>query len=706
MFDLYPYTNFHELNQDWILGILKKFENELKQAIDYKTIHYADPLQWNIITQYAPNTVVVDENTGIAYISKDAVPSGILLSDSNYWMVIFDYQKIYNKIMTGIAYNEKDSETANKDLLVNDLVWYHGDLYRVTKSINIGGRFIINGNIISTSIENLLSNYYGRERISQLINDTLNVSGDYTVNAGDIAETSNNRTEKVAVDREIDVDGNDSIHVDGNDSIHVDGNDSIHVGGTTTINRGGSVNEVNNSNRDLKVIGTNTETYEDTNTTNYKGKKIINAKDIDITAKSALIHFPTKTIDLATIGELTSFIDVTSCDEYGLESIGFNDDPTEMTRKFQAILNFATDSKYVVYIPGELELNITKVVGTRIRYILSYGSINGDIDLNYDSTQRIAQWYQINAVYGTITLRGFKSLTMFINYADTFKIEGLGNEPTLMSTAYCAFYMQTVKNFIITGNNKGWVNENKFYNLRCENLTIESTDADYHHNHNIFYGFVFEHTNVNIKQGSFNIFHDCRVETAGATDNSLTIGSTCYDNTFYRSWYSSPSPFYDILQSGITVDDKSRETFFLNSANQAIKNFFIYNLSPDNVPSGMTYENNKYTTSAFINKVIGNLTLNENIYITISGRFGIQLYDVNHNKYSGELDSHIHLGRGLKYSNGFISIATNVSNYNTAILIEKGVGTYYGEIVMYIAGQQTIPEFNLIINKKYNLVTQ
>lgn len=690
MFDLYPYTNFHELNQDWILSILKKFENELKQAIDYKTIHYADPLQWNITTQYAPNTVVVDENTGIAYISKDAVPSGILLSDSNYWMVIFDYQKIYNKIMTGIAYNEKDSETANKDLLVNDLVWYHGDLYRVTKSINIGGRFIINGNIISTSIENLLSNYYGRERISQLINDTLNVSGNYTVNAGDIAETSNNRTEKVTVDREIDVDGNDSIHVDG----------------TTTINRGGSVNEVNNSNRDLKVVGTNTETYEDTNTTNYKGKKIINAKDIEITANSALIHFPTKTINLATIGELTSFIDVTSCDEYGLESIGFNDTPTEMTRKFQAILNFATDTKYVVYIPGELELNITKVVGTRIRYILSYGSINGDIDLNYDSTQRIAQWYQINAVYGTITLRGFKSLTMFINYADTFKIEGLGNEPTLMSTAYCAFYMQTVKNFIITGNNKGWVNENKFYNLRCENLTIESTDEDYHHNHNIFYGFVFEHTNVNIKQGSFNIFHDCRVETAGATDNSLTISSTCYDNTFYRSWYSSPSPFYDILQSGITVDDKSRETFFLNSANQTMKNFFIYNLSPDNVPSGMTYTNNKYTTSTFINKVIGNLTLNENIYITISGRFGIQLYDVNHNKYSGELDSHIHLGRGLSYSNGFISIGINVSNYKTAILIEKGVRTYYGEIVMYIAGQQTIPEFNLIIDKKYNLVTQ
>ena len=714
--------HMYQYDIGWLVDKILSFETELNTAIDLKTIHYADPIQWDITTQYAPNSVVVDPKTGTAYMSKVPVPSGVLLTNTDYWVVIFNYQRIYDKIMSGVAFNDKDNLNATKDLLVNDLVWYGGDLYRATKAIPQGTTYIPGANLTPTTIADCLETYYGRDRVARVLNDTVNVSGDYTLDAGDIAETAShvtihstqdmvldadgNLTEQVTGGKTTEVGGKLTEQVTGSREIDVDGDDSIRVDGTTTINRGGSVNVVNNANRDLKVVGTNTETYEDTNTTNYKGTKIINAKDIDITANSALIHFPTKTINLATIGELTSFIDVTSCDDYGLESIGFNDSPTEMTRKFQAILNFATDTKYVVYIPGELELNITKVVGTRIRYILSYGSINGDIDLNYDSTQRIAQWYQVNAVYGTITLRGFKSLTMFINYADTFKIEGLGNEPTLISTAYCAFYMQTVKNFIITGNNKGWVNENKFYNLRCGNLTIESTDGDYHHNHNIFYGFVFEHTNVNIKQGSFNIFHDCRVETAGATDNSLTISSTCYDNTFYRSWYSSPSPFYDVLQRGITVDDKSRETFFLNSANQSMKSFFIYNLSPDNVPSGMTYADNKYTTSAFINKVIGNLTLNENIYITINGRFGIQLYDVNHNKYRGELDSHIHLGRGLSYSNGFISIGSNVSNYKTAILIEKGVGTYYGEIVMYIAGQQTIPEFNLIIDKKYNLVTQ
>lgn len=223
MFDLYPYTNFHELNQDWILSILKKFENELKQAIDYKTIHYADPLQWNITTQYAPNTVVVDENTGIAYISKDAVPSGILLSDKNYWMVIFDYQKIYNKIMSGVAFNEKDNETASKDLLVNDLVWYHGDLYRATRAISTGSRYIIGTNLVATTIESLLSTYYGRDRVAQLLNDTVNVSGDYTINAGDIAETADNITTHSKRDMLLDADGNLTEQVTGQLKINVNG---------------------------------------------------------------------------------------------------------------------------------------------------------------------------------------------------------------------------------------------------------------------------------------------------------------------------------------------------------------------------------------------------------------------------------------------------------------------------------------------------
>lgn len=536
-----------------------------------------------------------------------------------------------------------------------------------------------------------------------------------TIGSGKVENITGSKTEVISENKSENITGNREIDIDGTDSIHVDGVSSVNIGGTRT--------EVFGSSRSVGVTGANTEEYHDTMTETFDSKHIVNGVDetnsftgninnaankfaFESKQPTLPITFPDKIIDLYNIGNITSIIDITNCDQYGLNSIKSSDNTTTMTTKLQKILDFATDTRYVIFIPGTLELNITEVTGTRIRYIVSYGSINGNITFNYDSTQRIAQWYQINAVYGTITLRGFKTLTMFLNYANNFVIDGNGDEPTLMSTAYCAFYLQSIKNFTITGHNKGWVNENKFYNLRCENLTIESTDNDYHHNHNIFYGFVFEHTNVNIKNGCFNVFHDCRIETAGATDNSLTIESTCYDNMFYRSWYSSPSPYYDILQTGITVNNKSRETFFFNEANKLIKPFFIYNLSPINLPKNMTYNNNQYTTSAFVNQVIGNITLNENIYITVNGRFGIQLYDSNHNKYTDDLDSHIILGRGLSYSNGFISIGTNVKNYKTAIFVEQGAPQYFGEIIMYISGQQTIPEFNITVSKKYNLETQ
>lgn len=275
MFDLYPYTNFHELNQDWILSILKKFENELKQAIDYKTIHYADPLQWNITTQYAPNTVVVDENTGIAYISKDAVPSGILLSDKNYWIVIFDYQKIYNKIMSGVAFNEKDNETASKDLLVNDLVWYHGDLYRATRAISTGSRYIIGTNLVATTIESLLSTYYGRDRVAQLLNDTVNVSGDYTINAGDIAETADNITAHSKRDMLLDADGNLTEQVTGQLKINVDG---------AATENFSSKHIVNGSDENNTFTG---------NVTNIANKFTFTSNE-----KNFPINFPDKSLDL------------------------------------------------------------------------------------------------------------------------------------------------------------------------------------------------------------------------------------------------------------------------------------------------------------------------------------------------------------------------------------------------------------------------
>ena len=301
----------------WLVKTILGFQEELDTAIDLKTIHYADPIQWDITTQYSPNTVVIDPKTGTAYMSKVPVPAGIQLDNTDYWVVIFNYQRIYDKIMSGVAFNDKDNLEASKDISKYDFVWFGGDLYQAQRDIPQGSKYVPGVNIVSATIADALATYYGRDRVAQVINDTLtasetqtigaknrviNVTGDQTVTAGDIAETSANRTIKTTSDYHIDVDGNLSDHVDG----------------VTTINRGGAVTEAYDSSLDVGVTGTYTAEYSGAVTETYKGKRNVTGKDTTITAsgnitasanqfdmtsatKTFPIRFPDKVIDLYNI---------------------------------------------------------------------------------------------------------------------------------------------------------------------------------------------------------------------------------------------------------------------------------------------------------------------------------------------------------------------------------------------------------------------
>lgn len=329
--------HMYQYDIGWLIDKILSFETELNTAIDLKTIHYADPIQWDITTQYAPNTVVVDPKTGTAYMSKVPVPSGVLLTNTDYWVVIFNYQRIYDKIMSGVAFNDKDNLNASKDLLVNDLVWYGGDLYRATRAIPRGTTYIPGTNLTPTTIADCLATYYGRDRVAQVLNDTLTVSGDYTLNAGGIAETASHvtlhstqdmlldangtLTEQVTGGKTTEVGGKLTERVTGSRELDVDGDDSIHVDGVTSINRGGALTEVYGSSVDKRVTGAFTESFEDTATSTYSGKRIVTSKDIDVTADSYLVHFPDKTVDLSNI--IASIPSVTS---FGAVGDGVHDD--------------------------------------------------------------------------------------------------------------------------------------------------------------------------------------------------------------------------------------------------------------------------------------------------------------------------------------------------------------------------------------------
>lgn len=92
MWHAYPYTDAHELNLDWIIRQIKNLESEMKTFVSYASIKYANPILWNITSQYEQNTVVIDPATGDGYLSVAPVPVGISIHNTDYWTAIFNYE--------------------------------------------------------------------------------------------------------------------------------------------------------------------------------------------------------------------------------------------------------------------------------------------------------------------------------------------------------------------------------------------------------------------------------------------------------------------------------------------------------------------------------------------------------------------------------------------------------------------------------------
>lgn len=151
-----PYTNFHDLNLDWIIEVLNEFNTKLTEFVSLATIKYADPIQWDITSQYEANTVVVDSN-GNAYLSVRPVPSGVSLDRTEFWTKIGNFDELWADVKRAITpIDEGHSPTATADRAVNDLVWVNGSLVRVTKAMNAGDAYVPGSNCVSSSTNEVL----------------------------------------------------------------------------------------------------------------------------------------------------------------------------------------------------------------------------------------------------------------------------------------------------------------------------------------------------------------------------------------------------------------------------------------------------------------------------------------------------------------------------------------------------------------------
>ena len=146
VFEHFPYTNFHDLNLDWIVQELEKLTTDVRDFISINAIKYANPIQWDITTQYEKNTVVLDKD-GNAYLSVQPVPAGVSLDRTEYWTNIGNFSALWESVKDAITIPDEGHETtASEKRAVNDLVWVNGKLLEVTSTMIAGDSYVIGSN--------------------------------------------------------------------------------------------------------------------------------------------------------------------------------------------------------------------------------------------------------------------------------------------------------------------------------------------------------------------------------------------------------------------------------------------------------------------------------------------------------------------------------------------------------------------------------
>lgn len=155
LFDNFPYTNFHELNLNWILKILKEIETTIEQFVAINSLKYADPIQWDITTQYEKNTIVIEPASGTAYISVQAVPSGVDISNTDYWTRVFDLSYFIIRAGQNFANTFEASTTTTATMATPQGGWIVWDslLYQAMNNISIGDAYVPGGNIEQRTVE-------------------------------------------------------------------------------------------------------------------------------------------------------------------------------------------------------------------------------------------------------------------------------------------------------------------------------------------------------------------------------------------------------------------------------------------------------------------------------------------------------------------------------------------------------------------------
>lgn len=157
-----PYTNFHDLNLDWIIKALTDIDRRLANFVSLNTIKYADPIKWDITSQYAQNTLVLDPQDGTAYLSVQPVPQGVQITNADYWTPVFTLQNFIDPLKNAItaAPQQENGQVATEQLPANS-VFFVGDILCTNpKVIPQTSLVVIGTNCVEVSVVDLISRLF------------------------------------------------------------------------------------------------------------------------------------------------------------------------------------------------------------------------------------------------------------------------------------------------------------------------------------------------------------------------------------------------------------------------------------------------------------------------------------------------------------------------------------------------------------------
>ena len=157
-----PYTNFHDLNLDWIIKALTDIDRRLANFVSLNTIKYADPIKWDITSQYAQNTLVLDPQDGTAYLSVQPVPQGVQITNADYWTPVFTLQNFIDPLKNAITAvpQQENGQAAIKQLPANS-VFFVGDVLCTNPAVIPQTSLVVIGtNCAEVSVVDLISRLF------------------------------------------------------------------------------------------------------------------------------------------------------------------------------------------------------------------------------------------------------------------------------------------------------------------------------------------------------------------------------------------------------------------------------------------------------------------------------------------------------------------------------------------------------------------